>query len=416
MVRSAREMRRILAISIVPSKAYRRTCRMITVGRSPRNTQALSKLLQQHFAGPAWWKHVCGLVMTIALGHCSTIERLARLLGNSTHRTNHGECLWRSDWSESAVLQQLALATFRRLKCKNAGKCYVIIDDSQTLKRAKDGRRRQAPPAQRRQVRQRPHYCNRLSVVSRRDPLGKPTELPSLAIHNADSPKDIHPTVLFNAHYLCPVLADACQCRGSHCVGVGTDTPHFTMRGQKHTLAHYGCDVLPRTGQWCTVQGLRTHQPYRSAERLGYLNTLGMVEVVFSSQRARRHRWRRLRMTCGSRHTLWSTDYLKRLALQSPINDETQHCGPAEYRVLRHRAALRHLYLVHCAYVCLFDLALRDQRVQGQNKTNTVLPCPPASRLKTRMRQLVWRERIVDVVTPSHHTPVLRHLEQLMAA
>ena len=109
---------------------------MVTIGPIPEKTRAFFKPLHQRFAGPAW-RHFCGLVMAITVGHCSTIERLAKLLRDSTHRTNHGEFLWRSDWSESAVMRQIALDMLRSLYRKDAGPCYLILDETQTLKRAK---------------------------------------------------------------------------------------------------------------------------------------------------------------------------------------------------------------------------------------------------------------------------------------
>jgi hypothetical protein len=87
---------------------------MITIGCIPRNIKGFFRPLETHFAGPAW-RHFRGLALGMAIGHVSTIKRLVRLLRNSTHRTNHGEFLpggafgWRGDWSESTVLQQIAL-------------------------------------------------------------------------------------------------------------------------------------------------------------------------------------------------------------------------------------------------------------------------------------------------------------------
>ena len=45
-----------------------------------------------------------------------------------------------------------------------------------------------------------------------------------------------------------------------------------------------------------------------------------------------------------------------------------------------------------------------------------MLRLPPISQLKDRMRQLVWREAVEDVVKHSHEKPVLRRLEKLLAA
>ena len=109
---------------------------MITIGRIPRETQAFFKGVVGEFSDRAF-RHFWGLVLAMTIGHGSTIERLAKRLRGSTHRTNHGEFLWRSDWSESAVLRQVALDTLRRLYRKDGGACYLILDETQTLKRAK---------------------------------------------------------------------------------------------------------------------------------------------------------------------------------------------------------------------------------------------------------------------------------------
>ena len=109
---------------------------MVSIGRIPRKTQGFFKGIAGHFSARAF-RHFWGLVLAMTISHGSTIDRLARLLRGSTHRTNHGEFLWRSDWSESDVLQQVALETLRRLHRKNARPCYLIIDETQTLKRAK---------------------------------------------------------------------------------------------------------------------------------------------------------------------------------------------------------------------------------------------------------------------------------------
>ena len=77
---------------------------MVTIGRMPAKCKGFFKGLQNHFSGQAWG-HFWGLVLAMTIGQGSTIDRLARLLRNSTHRTNHGEFLWRSHWDESWALQ-----------------------------------------------------------------------------------------------------------------------------------------------------------------------------------------------------------------------------------------------------------------------------------------------------------------------
>jgi len=109
---------------------------MVTIGQMPAKCKGFFRGLRSHFAAPAW-DHFWRLVLAITISRGSTIDQLARLLRGSTHRTNHGEFLWRSYWSESWALQQIALDTLKRLRRRRDRRCYFILDETQTLKRAK---------------------------------------------------------------------------------------------------------------------------------------------------------------------------------------------------------------------------------------------------------------------------------------
>ena len=62
---------------------------MITIGRIPRETRAFFKALAGHFSGRAFG-HFWGLVLAMTVAHGWTVDRLAKWLRCSTHRTNHG--------------------------------------------------------------------------------------------------------------------------------------------------------------------------------------------------------------------------------------------------------------------------------------------------------------------------------------
>jgi len=408
---------------------------MITIGRIPRKTQAFFRPFRDCFARPAW-RHFCGLVMAITIGHCSTIERLAKLLRGSTHRTNHGEFLWRSNWNESSVIQQIALDTLRRLRRKNGGKCYLIIDDTQTLKRAKKmagvgklfhhatGKYGNGHTILKVCLWYRGVtipwgswlYLKKDAAARLKRPFCKLTELAAEAIRNVILPKGITPTVLFDSYYLCPLVADACRARGFHFIGVGKANRNFFINSRKHKLGTYGRNVLRRSGRWFAIPGLRTRRTYRLAERIGRLNKLGMTKVVFSRRRGDRKNIALVTDDLRASSKTIVADYLKRWAIEMLIKDEKQQLGLGDYRVLRYQSVVRHLHLVDAAYACLTHLAIKDQRAQGQQKKKNVLRLPTISQLKTRMRQLVWQEAVQDVVKHSHEKPVIRRLEKLLAA
>ena len=87
---------------------------MLTIDRIPKKARVFFRPLQKHFTEPAWG-HFWALVMAITVSHGATIDRLVKTLRGSTHRTNHGEFLWRSAWEESQVIREMALDTLKRL-------------------------------------------------------------------------------------------------------------------------------------------------------------------------------------------------------------------------------------------------------------------------------------------------------------
>ncbi len=408
---------------------------MITIGNIPRKTKAFFNTVKSEFGTPAF-NHFCGLIMAITISHCSTIERLGRLLRNSTHRTNHGEFLWRSDWNESIVLQQIALDMLRSLFTKKDHHLFFIIDDTQTLKRAKKmeavGKLHHhatgkygtghtilkvclyyhgvtIPWASLLYIKQ--EHAGKLEI-----PFCKLTELAGEVIRRSTFPEKFNVTVLFDAFYLCPNVVNACKERKWHYIGVGKSNRWFTVGSIKRKLAKYGRNVLHNSGIWCNVTGLRKTKTYRLAERIGKLNKLGIVKIVFSRRKGENKHIALVTDDLRASMKTIVADYLKRWSIEMLIKDEKQHLGLGDYRVKRYRAVVRHLHLVDCAYACLTHVGIKTYRAQGQNKSKNVLRLEPISKLKDRMRRIVWQENVEDVIKYSHEKPVIRRLEKLLAA
>jgi hypothetical protein len=430
----AKQMRLILPITLVLARGYRGGSRMFTIGKIPRKLHRFFGSVRGVFSGPAF-AHFWGLVLAITVGDGATIDRLAKLLRGSTHRTKHGEFLHKSDFNESWVVRAIALDSLHRLHRKDGGPCYFIIDETQTLKRAK----KMAG------VSKLFHHATgkygtghtMLKVClyyrgvtipwaswlwvskdnAKKEGLdfAKLTELAALAIRNANLPSQFKVTVLFDAYYLCEVVAKACRQRGWHYIGVGKGNRNLTIGRTKHKLAKFGRNVLNNSGTWHRIRGLRRSGLYRLAERVGLMKNLGQVKVVFSRRRGDNKMVALVTDDLGAPAVRVVGDYLRRWAVELWIKDEKQHLGLGDYRVLRYRAVTRHLALVDVAYACLTHLGLMDQRAQGQHKNHKVLRFASISQLKARMRQVVWQEAVEDVVKHTHEKPVLRRLEKLLA-
>jgi SRSO17 transposase len=435
MVLIIKQKQPLLPISILITATYKHGGCMITIGKIPKKLQSffrpVKKQVSEHVYNYFW-----SMVLSICISHGSTIDRLVKSLRDSTHRTNHGEFLWRSIWNQSIVMQQIALDMLLSLFNKKDRQLFFIIDDTQNLKRAKKMeavgklhhyatgkygtghtilkvclyyRGVTIPWASLLYIKQ--EHASKLEI-----PFYKLTELAAQTIREAALPEKFRVTVLFDAFYLCPNVVNACKERKWHYIGVGKSNRWFTIGSVKHKLAKYGRNVLKNSGIWCNVTGLRKTKKYRLAERIGKLNKLGIVKIVFSGRRGENKHI--AIVTDDLRASMRTTvaDYLKRWSIEMLIKDEKQHLGLGDYRVKRYRAVVRHLHLVDCAYACLTHVGIKSYRAQGQNKSKKVLRLEPISKLKGRMRRIVWQENVQDVIKYSHERPVIRRLEKLLAA
>jgi SRSO17 transposase len=428
-------MRLILPITLVPARRYRGGSRVLTIGRMPARLKRFFTPVRDHFGAPAYG-HFWRLVVALTVCHGATIERLAASLRDTTHRTKHGEFLWKSLWEESWVVQQVVLDTLKRLYRRDGGPCAFIIDETQTLKRAKKmaGVTKLYHHATGQYG--TGHTILKTCLLYRGVvlPLGswlwlKPeharrehltfwtlTGLAARAIHEAVLPAHLTVRVLFDAYYLCGVVAQACRARGWHYIGVAKSNRNLVIHGVTHRVDAFGRNVLRRGGRWQRIEGLRTSRTYRVAERVGSMKKLGEVKVVFSRRRGEQKVVALVTDDLGAPAKRVVGDYLKRWAIELLIKDQKQHLGLGDYRVLRYRAVDRHLHLVDVAYACLTHLALTAPGAQGHKKKTSMLHLPPISALKARMRQVVWQEGIRDVIHHAHEKPVIRRLERLLAA
>jgi hypothetical protein len=418
---------------------------MLTIGACPSKVKGLFRPLQPNFANRPAWGHFWRLVLALCVSHGATIDRLTRAMrAPGCHRTKHGEFLWKSRWDEAHVVQRIALDTLRRLYRSDGGPVYLIIDETQTIKR---GKRMQAVGKLYHHATGR--YCRGHTLlkvclhyrgvtipwgtwlyVKQEDapklkvPFRKLTELAAgQAVRDARLPGCFgnNVIVLFDAYYLCPNVVEACRARGWHYIGAGKGNRNFhASSGQWHKLGGqrggYGRNVLGRSGAWHVVRGIKNKCRYKLAERVGRLKKLGDVKVVFSKRKADRKVVALVTDDLRATARTVVAHYLKRWSIELLIKDEKQQLGLGDYRVLRCQAVVRHLHLVDCAYGCLTHVALKQElRAQGEAK-KTVLHLPPISQLKATMRQMIWDQAVEDVIKHSHERPVIRRLELLRAA
>jgi len=161
-------------------------------------------------------------------------------------------------------------------------------------------------------------------------------------------------------------VVNACKERKWHYIGVGKSNRWFTVGSVKRKLGKYGRNVLRNSGAWCNITGLRKTGAYRLAERIGRLNKLGTVKIVFSRRKGESKHI--AIVTDDLRASMRSivADYLRRWSIEMLIKDEKQHLGLGDYRVLRYQAVVRHLHLVDVAYACLTHMGIKSDSLAGE--------------------------------------------------
>jgi len=424
-----------MPISIIPNNTYMHGGLMITIGTIPKKLQRFFRPVKRQVSEHVY-RYFWSMAMAICIGHASTIDRIVKLLRNCTHRTNHGEFLWRSNWDQSIITQEIALDMLRSLFRRQDRDLFFIIDDTQTLKRARKmaavGKlfhHASGKYSTGHTILKVCLYYHGVTIpwgswlyVKREHsrilqlPFKKLTELAADAIKTANLPHNLRITVLFDAYYLCPTVADACKQRGWHYIGIGKSNRWFKVASVRHKLGKYGRNVLHNCGRWYSIAGLRKVSTYCLAQRIGFIKGLGTVKVVFSRRRQENNTVAIITDDVSASMKTIVANYLKRWSIEMLIKDEKQHLGLGDYRVLRYRAVERHLCLVDCAYACLTHVGIEAKRAQGHKKNNKVLRLEPISKLKESMHQIVWQENVKDVVKYSHEKPVIRRLEKLLAA
>ncbi len=436
MIVMVKQKQPFLTISIVEAITSQQGGCMITIGKIPQKVKTFFKPTQNKVSAHVY-SYYCSLVVAICISHGSTIDKLVKLLRGSTHRTNHGEFLWRSQFDEMAVVAAQAMGILKKLYKKGSKDCLLIIDDTQTIKRAK---KMQAVGKIHHHATGR--YANGHTIVKAclfyrgvTIPLGswlyvkkehakgldvpfkKLTELAGQIVLNADIPDKFDVTVLFDAFYLCPAVVNACKTRKWRYIGVSKSNRWLTINSTQHKIGKYGKNILSRTGRWYSIKGLRKTSSYKLAHREGTMNKLGQVKVVFSKRRGNRTVIALVTNDIRLSIKKIVSRYLKRWAIEVMIKEQKQHLGLGDYRVLRYRAIVRHLCLVDSAYACLTHVGINSQRAQGnKNDTKDMLRLPPISQLKTRMHQIVWNQEVQNVIKVSHDKKVIRRLEKLLAA
>lgn len=414
---------------------------MPRIGRFPVFGKRFFRLARK-IIGCCHFAHFWRVVTAIAAMHGTrSLRRMEKLFGKRRTRQAIAHFLTKAQWDAPHVLRQTALETLRNLGYRAGETVYIVLDDTQKKKRAKQMDAVSKIFLHAEKVYAQGHtilgcalvyrgvvipYAVRLwacekfcaETQSRTDPQDRLefrtlTELAAESIAAVALPAASKGIVLFDSYYLCPTVTKACQNKGFRYVGATRKNRNFFPDGRprdKRKLKTYGANVLSRDGRPLKTRGKK----HRLAQRVGRFKKLGRVKLVFS-RRPGESSW----IALTTDETRWGmktilSHYLNRWPIEVLFKMSKQHLGLGDYQFLRYRAVERYLHLVLIAHLLLTHLAARGLGAQADAKTNDPLRLPSVLEMQQTLRELLWDDAVNAMQNSSRNQKVAKKIKELM--
>lgn len=323
-------------------------------------------------------RHLAGLVLALLVGAGAKLRPLAARSTAGRHRTSIGKFLTASDWDEAAALCGQCGDVLRRLRLKRGDAIELILDDTRIAKRGRkmDDLSRLWDHA---------HGCfahGHTVLVAAIRARGvtlpwalrlwlpkhsagrnyrKLTDLAADLIAEFTPPAGVRVNVLFDAAFLCPQVAKACEDRGFHWFSVAVRSRRFWReRSQRFEKVHeFGPGLVKHRGRRVRLKRSRGWRWMRVAAERGWLPKIGPAQLVFSKRP--RDPWKNLLAVATSDLRITPRQaivlYERRWAIEV-LFKELRSLGLGAYQMLHRKGIQRHLHLVCLAHLALTRHAL----------------------------------------------------------
>jgi hypothetical protein len=380
---------------------------MAVVTPAARVVQGLLRRPLQGLSRPQR-SHLAGLVLALLWGAGAKLRPLAQRSSANRHRTCVGRFLTVTEWDEAAALRGQCADVLRRLRVRRGDQVELILDDTRIAKRGRkmDDLSRLWDHA---------HGCfahGHTVLVAAVRARGvtlpwalrlwlpkhssgrnyrKLTDMAADLIHEFAPPANVRVTVLFDAAFLCPQVAKACETRGFHWSSVAVRSRRFWReRSQRfEKVREFGPGVVKHRGRKVRLKRSRGWRWMRVAAERGWLPKIGPAQLVFSKRP--RDPWKNLLAVATSDLRITPRQaivlYERRWAIEV-LFKELRSLGLGAYQMLHRKGIQRHLHLV-----CLAHLALTRHALEAVDDTAIKLkeeiPLPTLrNRLDALRRQL----------------------------
>ena len=411
------------------------------IDRMPSFVQRFFSPMEAMLTRPQY-PHLWGLVLSVVVSlRAAKLVHLSAAAPEHGHRTSTGAFLSRSGWDAPALVEQASTGLLAAMKPEAGEVAYLILDDNRIPKKGKrmDWVSKMWDHKQQRFV--RGHVALFAAVVFRgvvlpwRVELWKPkgqagapryrklTDMAAGMVKAFTPPDGVRARVLFDAFYLCPQVARACEAKGFTFFSVAARNRSFTpdregvkgrAKGKKigrlmpGLVRYKGHDVRMKRARDKTAR-------LRIAKADGQLSRIGRVRMVVSKRP--RGPWKKciavVTTEAGLRAREVVAIYELRWNIEVLFKELHQDLGLGDYQMLSKDGIVHHWHVC-----CLAHLMLTHQSLTGlganARKPNKTVPLPRMSQRLADLRNRIAKDQIERLVPGDQHAHLRKKLHDYL--
>lgn len=406
------------------------------IERLPSFAQGVFRRFRGELSKPQFthlWSLVLGIVVNL---RAAKLVHLSASAPAGGHRTRAAAFLSRSDWDAPGLLHSAASDLLASMRPQAGEVAHLILDDTRLPKRAKkmgyvskiyDHKQRKFVKGH---IVLTAAVCFRGVVLPWRIELWKPkghagpryrklTDMAAAMIDAFQVPAGVKVRVLFDAFYLCPKVARACESKGFTFFSVAQRNRNFTTaNGKRRTIAKLMPGLIRHKGKNVRMKRSRKTARLRVASADGHLSRIGRVRMVVSKRP--RGPWKKCIAIVTNETGLKARQVVEvyecRWLIEVLFKELAQDLGLGDYQMLQTDGIVRHLHVCCLAHLLLTHHSLGELGAKAR-KPNEQVELPTMSQRLAGLRTGIARDEICRILKgPEHAKLRSKLLEHLLPA
>jgi SRSO17 transposase len=383
--------------------------------------------------------HLWTLVLAMVINlRSAKLVHLSRVAPRSTHRTRHGAFLNHADADVAELLEERSGAALAAMRPRAGETIYLVLDDHRIAKRGRKMARLSKIWDHKQQRFVNGHIvlfaamCFRGVVLPWRLHLQKPkgqpgprhrklTDLAAQMIREFVPPAGVKVRVLFDAFYLSPTVARACESKGFSYFSVAAKNRSFRAdgsRGRGRKIGLLAPGLIRHRGNNVRMKRSRGIAKLRIVGVDGHLSRIGRVRMILSKRPGERWKTTVAIVTndTGLRDREIVSVYELRWNIEVLFKELEVDLGLGDYQVLSEEGILKHLHLCCLAHLTLTHHSLEAVGAQA-TKANKTVRLPTMNQRLEMLRGDIRREQIQRLFRQGgSHEIVRERVEQYLQA